>query len=84
MNIRQIRMEMGLTQWQLAHKAGLSESSIRRAERATQPGEVNMSERSVIKLCRALTISPEEVEQLFDLLLPLFELKGTHEQRNEH
>lgn len=84
MNLRQIRLEMNLTQVQLAQKADLSEKTIRRMEQAEKPGDVSMSERSVIKLIRALNISPEEVEAIFDLLIIYPELKGIDEQRTEH
>jgi len=75
---------MNLTQVQLAQKADLSEKTIRRMEQAEKPGDVSMSERSVIKLIRALNISPEEVEAIFDLLIIYPELKGIDEQRTEH
>lgn len=68
MDLKRIRTEMDLTQEQLAKKAKLSIRTVARMER-TAPGEGHFNLSSVVKLRKALKLSPEEVDQLFDLLV---------------
>ena len=59
--LRAYRTERGLSQSQLARKAGLTYSAISRLE----SGNRNPKRKTVENLARALELSPEETEELF-------------------
>ena len=52
-----VRMRLGLTQMEVAEAAGLSDRTYADIERGT----VNMRVETVLRICKALHISPDEI-----------------------
>ncbi len=60
--LRELRMEAGLTQEALAARAGLHPTFISRLE----GGKVNISLKALLRICRALKVSPAGLFERFD------------------
>jgi transcriptional regulator with XRE-family HTH domain len=55
--LRQIRLRVGLSQEELAHRSGLDRTYVSSCER----GRRNLSLEAIIKLARALGVAPSEL-----------------------
>lgn len=62
-NLRQLRLERGLTQEKLAHLAGMSRSSISNLERneSNQARSVDPTMSTIYRLSAALQVTPSEL-----------------------
>lgn len=55
--LRQVRLRVGFSQEELAHRAGLDRTYVSSCER----GRRNLSLEAIIKLARALDVAPSEL-----------------------